>query len=105
MPDCEAQKKRQFKSKFCPAERYQRDEENEQVLITHIKVRDGTLEQNTVSQVGNQEHLYEHYQQTTLSVIPPPIQFLDLLIILRHNSVLPQYLHIDFFHSSIYYSS
>ena len=35
---------------------------NGQVLIIHIKIRDGTLEQNTVSQVGNQEHLYEHYQ-------------------------------------------
>lgn len=39
-----------------------RDEKNGQVLIIHIKIRDGTLEQNTVSQVGNQEHLYEHYQ-------------------------------------------
>ena len=75
---------------------YASKEENEQVLITHIKVRGGTLEQNTGCQVGKQEHLYEHYQQTTLSVIPPPIQFLDLLIILRHNSVLPRYLHIDF---------
>lgn len=39
-----------------------RDEKNEQLLLIHIKIRDGTLEQNTVSQVGNQEHLYEHYQ-------------------------------------------
>lgn len=66
--------KGRFQVKVCPEERYEIEEENEQLFLIHIKVRDWILKEDAVSHEGNQEHARIGEPSTPPSNLPSTAQ-------------------------------